>query len=200
MAKGKRPRTNKKIRVVIKQFKERFLGRFKNKKIPIRYRRKTPDGFKKVKFTRYIYTINTGYLVEFGYGDHQYQGQVGGWKNDPTPVVLNFFDDGKMYIEGINTNYLSDRYLAYLMTMMRRFPGMGSVDLYSVFKRTAPMLIKLGYRKYIRSSMRDVYIYVYEDEFLREYDRLLKMNQKKDKAIRGNRTVAHVMRKDAKEV
>lgn len=213
MARRRRPRTKrlsgvppkrkmKKQTAILREYRREVLGRFtsRRKKIPVRYLRKTPDGMKKVKLTKHIYSINCGYLAEFGYGDHQMQGQIGGWKNDPRPIILTFSDDGRMYVEGINTNYLPDVYMKRLLLLMRRFPGLGSVDLYDIFKRTAHQAIKSGYRKYIRRSMRDIYIYVYEDEFLREYDRQAKMNQKKDqKDNKDAVTVAHVLNKQTQE-
>jgi hypothetical protein len=130
-------------------------------------------------------------MFEFIYGNKQMPGQVGGWKNDPRPVVLVFMDDGQYYIEGINTNYLSDHYMKKIRQIMSRFPGVNQDNLLNITKRVAPYAIKKGYRKYIRSSLRDVYIYVYKDDFEREVDYIAKTN------IEGtpSTSVAKVIRK-----
>lgn len=136
--------------------------------VPIRYKRNAPPGTVKQETSmvdRKQYT--TGTLLEFKYGGGsrpQKQGEVGRWKNDPKPVLLVFYDDGHKYIEGINTNYLSGWYLKKLRVIMKRFPGLDGEDLYKIFKRTALFAIKKGYRKYIRTSLLNTYVYVYKDE------------------------------------
>ena len=60
---------------------------------------------------------------------------------------------------------------------MRRFPGVDGEQLYNIFKRTARFALKKGYRKYIRASFRDMYLYVYENELERTLDQLAKSKQ-----------------------
>ena len=176
----KRSIRNRKGQYTRRRYEERdIMGRFskKRKKPPVRYRRPVPDGFMKAKTTLKDKRIKTGQLLEFKYGKKQKPGQVGGWKNDPRPVLLVFHDDRIRYIEGINTNYLSDYYLKKLRVIMRRFPGVDGEFLYNIFRRTARFALKKGYRKYIRSSFRDMYLYVYEDEIERTLDELAKDSQ-----------------------
>lgn len=153
-----------------------ILGRFAkaNKKPPVRYRRPVPKDMSKVIVHLAIKKLKAGCVLEFKYGKKQNPGQVGGWKNDPRPVLLVFHDDRAKYIEGINTNYLSEWYLKKLRSIMTRFPGVDGEALYNIFKRTAKRAIKLGYRKYIRSSFKDTYRYVYKDELARELDDMAK--------------------------
>ena len=186
-ARVKKPRTKKKItktkRRVIKprqiQKQEFVLEHFrkKGKKPPVRYRRPVPKGMVKVSVTIRDKKLRTGYLMEFKYGRKQKPGQVGGWKNDPRPVILIFHDDRKSYIEGINTNYLSEYYLKKIKQIMKRFPGVDGEKLYNIVKRTAKFAITKGYRKYIRTSFRDMYLYVYEDDLERTLDYLAKEEQ-----------------------
>lgn len=141
--------------------------RAKAKRPPIRYRRGVPKEMVKVEVSMIANPeIETGTLLEFSYGVRQKvgSGKVGGWKHDPKPVLLVFHDDGDKYIEGLNTNYLSDYYIRKLKQILRRFPGVKGDELYRILKRTASYAIKKGYRKYIRSSLRNEYVYVYEDE------------------------------------
>lgn len=151
-----------------------------NKKPPVRYRRPVPNGMIKVKLgTMGNLKLNTGRLVEFKYGKQQKQGQVGGWKNDPIPVLLVFHDDKIKYVEGINTNYLSENYLRGVRSIMLRFPGVDGEQLYNIFKRSAKYAIAKGYRKYIRTSFRDVYLYVYENDLQKTIDDIAKSKQSK---------------------
>lgn len=104
----------------------------------------------------------TGTILEFQYGKKQVYGEVGGWKNDPKPVLLIFYDDNFNYIEGLNTNYLSDHYLLKLRQIIVRFPGVidkAGKQLYKIVKRTAPFALAKGYRKYIRTSLRNAFTY-----------------------------------------
>ncbi len=192
--KPKPPKGSKPIKVIKPKKKSEIVQRYIHnitsrfhrfgKKPPIRYRRQAPEDMRKIKVSVIENQINTGYLLEFVYGAHQMQGQVGGWKNDPRPVILVFSDDKFKYIEGINTNYLSDYYLKKLREIMLRFPGVDGENLYSIFKKTAKPAIA-GYRKYIRASLKDVYIYVYKDDVLREVDRLHKERQRQKEKMKG---------------
>lgn len=138
---------------------------------PILYRRlKPPPGVVKLETSMSKRKqLKTGTLLEFKYGGGsrpQESGEVGRWKHDPKPILLVFYDDGVKTVEGVNTNYLSSAYLKKLRIILRRFPGLDGQDLYKLFKRTALFAIKKGYRKYIRKSLLDTYIYTYEDELL----------------------------------
>lgn len=105
-------------------------------------------------------SVDTGNLLEFKYGTKQKPGQVGGWKNDPTPLILMLYDDTVRYMEGINTNYLSDSYLKILLRGVDAFPGLKSGRrLYSVIKKTAPRAVAVAYRKYIRSSVQNIWLH-----------------------------------------
>lgn len=120
-----------------------------------------PKNFTKVAY-RLADKLPTGEILEFVYGKKQVYGEVGGWKNDPKPVLLVFYDDNFEYIEGLNTNYLSDYYLMKLRQIIVRFPGVidrAGKQLYKIVKRTAPYALGKGYRKYIRSSLRSAFIY-----------------------------------------
>jgi len=148
----------------------------KGKKPPIRYRRSVPKGMVKIHLRIKNKKIKAGQLLEFKYGYKQKPGQVGGWKNDPRPVILIFHDDRKKYVEGINTNYLSNWYLKKIRQIMARFPGVDGEALYDIFTRTAKHAIKKGYRKYMRLSLRDIYLYVYKDEILQTINELQKQS------------------------
>jgi len=174
------PLRNAKGKFTKKRFENRdFMGRFtkNNKKPPVRYRRPVPLGMTKIKTTMKDKKLKSGYLLEFRYGRKQEEGQVGGWKNDPRPVIILFHDDKIKYVEGVNTNYLSEYYLKKVRQIMNRFPGIEGEQLYVIFKRTARYALKKGYRKYMRDSLRNVFIYVYEDDLLRTLDELAKSNQ-----------------------
>jgi len=132
----------------------------KIEKKPIRYRRPIPEGMHKVHH-QILTEVKTGTLLGFVYGKKQKIGQTGGWKNDRSPIILVFYDDGNDYIEGINTNYLSKWYIKRLNQLLRIFPGVNGIELYRIFKRTAPFAISKGYRKYIRSSLNNKYTYEY---------------------------------------
>ena len=149
----------------------------KGKKPPVRYRRPVPKGMVKVAVTLKDKKLKSGYIMEFKYGRKQKPGQVGGWKNDPRPVILLFWDDKIKYVEGVNTNYLSEYYVKKIRQIMNRFPGVEGEQLYGIFKRTAKHALKKGYRKYIRANLRDQFIYVYENELMRTLDELAKSGQ-----------------------
>lgn len=149
----------------------------KGKKPPVRYRRPVPKGMVKVAVTLKDKKLKTGYLMEFKYGRKQKPGQVGGWKNDPRPVIMLFHDDKIKYIEGVNLNYLSEWYVKKVRQIMNRFPGVDGEQLYNIFKRTAKFALKKGYRKYMRVSFRDMFLYVYENELQRTLDELAKSTQ-----------------------
>lgn len=120
-----------------------------------------PKNFIKIAH-RLIERLPTGEILEFAYGKKQVIGEVGGWKNDPKPVLLVFYDDNFKYIEGLNTNYLSDHYLMKLRQIIVRFPGVidkAGKQLYKIVKRTAPYALAKGYRKYIRSSLHASFTY-----------------------------------------
>lgn len=136
---------------------------------PVRYKR-SMSNMVKVKTSLGGKRIKTGMLLEFSYGKRQTPGKVGGWKHDPIPRILVFYDDGDRYVEGLNTNYLSDYYMRKLKTILSRFPGIDGDELYLILKRTAMYAIKKGYRKYLRSSIRNEYVYMYEDELLNHLD------------------------------
>jgi hypothetical protein len=134
---------------------------------PIIYKRPVPRGFKKQEL-KLVKEVKTGSIIEFVYGSKQKVGQVGGYKNDRRPVLLVFYDDGKKYIEGLNTNYLSRYYLFKLNQIRKRFPGI-LVDkannktgemFYKIVKRTAPYAVGKGYRKYMRKSLKSTFLYV----------------------------------------
>lgn len=149
----------------------------RGKKPPVRYRRPVPKGMVKVSVTLKDKKLKSGYIMEFKYGRKQKPGQVGGWKNDPRPVILLFHDDKIKYIEGVNTNYLSEYYVKKIRQIMNRFPGVDGELLYNIFKRTAKFALKKGYRKYMRASLKDMYLYVYENELQRTLDELAKSKQ-----------------------
>lgn len=135
---------------------------------PILYRRPIPNGMYRQVSSMYR-EIECGTILEFVYGKKQKPGQVGGWKNDRKPVLLVFYDnkvDG--YIEGINTNYLSMYYLKKLKQIMTRFPGVDGEELYTIMLRTARFAVNKGYRKYIRSSLKNVFTFEYYDDDIQE--------------------------------
>lgn len=160
--------------------KPHILEYFKRrgKKPPIRYRRAIPKGMVKVKLARIKdKKVATGSIIEFKYGYKQVAPQVGGWKNDPRPVLFLFWDDKIKFIEGVNTNYLSEYYLKKVRTIQDRFPGIDGELMYNIFKRTAKYALAVGYRKYYRASFRDVYLYVFKDRLARTLDELAKKGQ-----------------------
>lgn len=122
-------------------------------KKPIRYHRNIPNTILEARTL--LKEFKTGEIVHFTYGQRQEAGETGGWKNDPRPRLLVYYDDGNKYIEGVNTNYLPTAYLVRLMKLLVSFPGIGGRELYSIVKRTAPEAHKKGYRKYFRTSMRN---------------------------------------------
>lgn len=101
-------------------------------------------------------------LVEFHYGAMK-MNESGGWKNDPRPIVLVFYDDKDKYIEGINTNYLSAQKLEELLQVVARYPIVGDSPadgkrLYKVVKAIEPEAL-VGYRRYKRDSIVSVWKY-----------------------------------------
>ena len=97
--------------------------------------------------------IAFGSILEFSYGAKQVRGERGGWKTDPKPSLLIFHDDGSKHVEGLNTHYLSYYYIAKLLKLLRKYPGINGTKFYSIIKSTAPQALKKGYRKYLRSSI-----------------------------------------------
>lgn len=172
-----------------------LMGRFakKNKRPPVRYRRPTPIGMKKIGIKLGNNSITAGYLLEFTYGFKQKEGEVGGWKNDPQPLIIVFNDDQVRYVEGVNTNYLSEYYLKKVRNIMVRFPGINGEQLYNIFKRTARYAIKKGYRKYIRTSLNNIFVYVYEDEVMRTIDEIAKNKlERKEAGGRSRNPIAEM--------
>ena len=149
-----------------------------NKRPPVKYRRPIPKDMVK-KSVSLVETFYPGTLLEFVYGHKQKPGQVGGWKNDRKPVLLVFHDDGHNYIEGLNTNYLSNYYIAKLKYILKIFPGIDGEQMYNIIKKTAAYAIKKGYRKYIRESLRDRYVYLYKDEQAQELQ-IEEMNKERE--------------------
>jgi len=133
-------------------------------KFPTIYRRPIPRDMVKKK-TKLVNEVETGEILEFIYGIRQKPGQVGGWKNDPRPTLLVFYDDKRKYIEGLNTNYLSRYYIIKLKYIMAKFPGMRKDGklFYKVIKVTAPYALKKGYRKYMRKSLHHTFLHVYKE-------------------------------------
>lgn len=123
-------------------------------KNPIKYNRPIPGTIEEP--TTLLEAFRTGEIVKFSYGKRQKMGEVGGWKHDPVPRLLVFYDDGNKYIEGINTNYLPTKYLVVLMKLTVAFPGIDGVGLYNIVKKSASEAVKKGYRKYYRTSMHNV--------------------------------------------
>lgn len=170
-------RTKSQAIMQLRDARGRFTNHFvkRGKVPPIRYHRPTPPDMRKISYrVGKGIPVNTGYMMEFIYGEKQVYPQVGGWKTDQRPVLFVYNDDGVRIIEGINTNYLSEYYMKKMRQIMSRFPGISQDSLYSITKRVAPYAIQKGYRKYIRQSLRDTFIYVYEDEFMREIDKIAK--------------------------
>lgn len=130
-------------------------------KKPIRYRRPTPKHIAK-QVINMNEQLETGVVLEFTYGRKQKVGEVGGWKNDPRPTLLIFYDDGQRYLEGVNTNYLSNYYLKKLYALKNKFPGINGEEFYDIVKRSAPYALKKGYRKYLRPSVKRPMKYVFD--------------------------------------
>jgi len=128
---------------------------------PIKYRRPIPPGMIRKSYS-IVKKIPYGTVLEFVYGNKQVQGQIGGWKVDRKPNLLVFWDDmPKDRIEGINMNYLSGFYVHKLKLIMKRFPGIDGEEFYHILRRTARFAITKGYRKYVRSSFRNIFTYIY---------------------------------------
>lgn len=98
--------------------------------------------------------------MEFRYGTYHPPGVVGGYHVDPSPFIFVFYDDMNYSLQGVNINYLPTQYLTKLIAIINRFPGLktlvGGKLLYKAVKRTAPQALELGYRKYLRSAIREV--------------------------------------------
>ncbi len=159
----------------------KIRGGGKRGRPPVRYRRQPPKNMSSVLVTmRKGMRFRIGILLEFSYGTKQNIGEVGGWKNDPKPRLLVFYDDKQKYIEGLNTNYLSDYYIRKLNIIISKYPGLVSgeggdaVDsanakrFYAIIKKTAPFAIKKGYRKFLRKSIISPVVFMYGDEILNE--------------------------------
>lgn len=159
----------------------KIRGGGKRGRPPVRYRRPTPKNMSRVEVRRRKGSrFRTGMILEFSYGKKQKPGEVGGWKTDPKPRLLVFFDDKETYIEGINTNYLSDYYLRKLSMIINKYPGLVSGEggdamdstharrFYKIIKLTAPFAIKKGYRKYLRDSIIQPVVFMYDDEIANE--------------------------------
>jgi len=124
------------------------------------YRRNRSIKFKKSR-VRLSSRVPAGTLIEFQYGVQKEVNESGGWKNDPRPILLVFYDDQSEYIEGVNTNYLEDKFLRDFMEVLENAPGIGkSTDsgkrLYKLMKSVDPDLLK-AYRKYKRKSILAVW-------------------------------------------
>ena len=130
------------------------------------YRRPVPRGMIK-EGIKMLKPVETGIVLEFKYGfKKQMPGETGSYKNDPRPTLLVFYDDGHKYVEGININYLSRYYLIKVRQIVRKFPGItkdGRI-FYKVIKMTASYAVKKGYRKYLRQSIREAFLHIYEPE------------------------------------
>lgn len=138
----------------------------KRKKInrkPVRYLRRIKPGYIREE-VNLSSEVKTGTILEFTYGRKQKPGQVGGWKNDPKPKLLVFYDDRLKYIEGVNTNYLSDWYLSRLNKILLKFPGINGEELYNIVKTSAKGVVEKGYRKYIRPSLKRPMKHIYKVE------------------------------------
>ncbi len=135
----------------------------KIKRKPVRYLRRIKPGYVREVVTL-TEQLNTGDILEFQYGRKQKPGQVGGWKNDPKPKLLVFYDDKIKYIEGINTNYLSDWYLMRLNNILKKYPGINGEELYDIVMRSTKGAVQKGYRKYIRASVKNPLKHIYKVE------------------------------------
>lgn len=138
---------------------------FKTKKYdrPAIRRRPVPKNMAKQVF-KMNNIVDTGLLLEFSYGRKQKPGEVGGYKNDPRPLLLVFHDDGIKYIEGLNTHYISLLYIRKLNSILNKYPGIKENTngklFYEIVKKTAYPAVKKGYRKYLRDNARRTFIYV----------------------------------------
>ena len=123
-----------------------------NKLVP-QFRRNKKFAKKRIRLAT---RVPAGTLVEFQYGTRKLN-ESGGWKNDPRPVLLVFYDDQENYIEGINTNYLNSTILRELLNAVRQAKGIentleGGKRLYELVKSVGPDTL-IGYRKYNRHKI-----------------------------------------------
>ena len=103
--------------------------------------------------------LYAGTYVEFQYGVKKLD-EAGGWKGDPRPILLVFYDDFKKYIEGINTNYLSPNQFQSLFKLTKSVikenenvdPIYDGERLYQLIKNSNPSLLS-GYRRYLRNNI-----------------------------------------------
>ena len=124
-----------------------------------RYRRNKTIKYKRTRL-RLAGRIPAGTLIEFQYGTKK-PDETGGWKGDPRPILLVFYDDQDDYIEGINTNYLNAGFLREFIDVVKKAPGIGkSPDggkrLYRLMKSIEPELLT-AYRKYKRNVILTVW-------------------------------------------
>jgi hypothetical protein len=124
-----------------------------------RYRRNKTIKYRR-KRLRLAGRIPAGTLIEFQYGAKKLD-EAGGWKGDPRPILLVFYDDQDEYIEGINTNYLSASFLREFLDVVKKAPGIGKSPtggkrLYKLMKSIEPDLLK-AYRKYKRGVILTVW-------------------------------------------
>lgn len=125
-----------------------------------KYKRNKTLGYKHIAWRR-AKRIGPGLLIEFQYGAKKNIGESGGWKGDPKPILLVLYDDHKEYIEGINTNYLNQKFLNELMKVLAMMPGVSQdynngKQLYKMLKEISPDILK-GYRKYKRNVIRRIW-------------------------------------------
>lgn len=106
-----------------------------------------------------------GDFIEFQYGDRHPYGVRGGWKNDPRPILLVFYDELLTYIEGINTNYITDVELKQLLEVLsdmdlnlRRGKMSKTIvdQFYQRVKNRNPKILR-GYRKYMRDNITAIW-------------------------------------------
>lgn len=124
---------------------------------PARYRRNKIANISK-KRLRVAHRVPAGILLEFHYGVPKPITEVGGWHNDPRPLLIVFYDDHNDIIEGINTNYLTDDQLRKVLDAIKLLPinlGESTLDgqlLYKHLKSLTPEALT-GYRKYKRKKI-----------------------------------------------
>jgi len=126
-----------------------------------RYRRNKTIKFKKTR-TTLAGRVPAGQLVEFQYGARKPLGEAGGWKGDPRPILIVFYDDQKEFIEGINTNYLSPGKLQELLDVIDSFDSLGAGPedgkrLYARVKSIEPDILEMSYRKYKRDKIKSMW-------------------------------------------
>ena len=107
----------------------------------------------KKKIIRPKSRIDVGSIIEFRYGTKT-PNKVGGWKQDPTPVILVLYDDGlNNILEGINLNYLTDIEFNKVLRVLysKTFSKVDGKFLYEELKKKTG-LVK-AYRMYKRKSI-----------------------------------------------